>query len=166
MTSPNKGLQWCNAIQALCPLANVQSEHNLIVMMPATSLQWHYTDFMILLQGCSNWASKMEKYITSNAWIRSLYIRWHNHVRIIVNLLVISLWLRIYLRSCDLDSLLHSFAVYVRMWRLVGDTILYFVQLTGACLFWFYVPQVHLSRWKTQPGRHNYSRKWCNIKPM
>jgi hypothetical protein len=27
------------------------------------------------------------------------------------------------------------------MWRLVGDTILYFVQLAGACLFWLDVPQ-------------------------
>jgi hypothetical protein len=27
------------------------------------------------------------------------------------------------------------------MWRLVSDTILYFVQLVGACLFWLDVPQ-------------------------
>jgi hypothetical protein len=38
MTSPNKGLQWSNAIRTLCGLANAQSEHNLNIMAPAADL--------------------------------------------------------------------------------------------------------------------------------
>ena len=43
----------------------MQSEHNHIVMTHTVSLQWHYHDIMIILQGSGHWESKIENCLES-----------------------------------------------------------------------------------------------------